>query len=161
MVRASTAHFNIVLCHHELSPQPVQLTAGQDAFRKYALNCARNVSLHPIAITASRFDESRVESLRDASNAGLKRQSLTLSKVQAPEERRLLLAVPSQVQAPQAGKEYVSNEVFKLRRHLTIRSRLLCPQEVDHPGQEQVQCAQVPSRRPFHQQGHHLPNRPL
>lgn len=95
-------------CNTELSLQPVQLTAGQDAFRKYTLNCVRNATLHSIAIRQSRFDESRVESLRDASNAGLKRQSLTLSKVQAPEERCLLLAVPSQVQAPQAGKEYVS-----------------------------------------------------
>jgi hypothetical protein len=108
MVRAPTAHFNIVLCQHELSLQPVQLTAGQDAFRKYTLNCSRHAPIYSIAMTATRFDESRVESLRDASNAGLKRQSLTLSKVQAPEERRLLLAVPSQVQAPQAGKEYVS-----------------------------------------------------
>ena len=39
------------------------------------------------------------------------------------------------------------------------QDRLLCPQAPDHPGQEQVQCAQVPPGRPLHQPRHHHPDR--
>lgn len=52
--------------------------------------------------------------------------------------------LPDQVQAQTRGQD-----------------RLLCPQAPDHPGQEQVQRAQVPPSRPLHQPRHHLPDRHL
>jgi hypothetical protein len=74
----------------------------------------------------SRLDDSREESLRVASNAGLKRQSLTPRKGQAPKEQCVLLAVPSQVQAPKGGQEYVHPPPLQDFKSLTARSRLLC-----------------------------------
>jgi large subunit ribosomal protein L5e len=60
-----------------------------------------------------------------------------------------------------AARERVCRILSCASSLLTVCSRLLRTQAVDHSGEEQVQCAQVPPRRPLHQQGHHRPDRPL
>jgi len=88
---------------------------------------------------------------------------------QEPEEQCLFLEVPRQVvyhsftaelkayKFPKSRTSVVDKERFVIhfpckKRTITLINptpdRLLCPQEVDHPSQEPLQCAKIPSRRP-------------
>jgi hypothetical protein len=56
------------------------------------------------------------------------------------------------------GKTDCAFLAFRYPKSLTVECRLRA-EAPDHPGQEQVQRAQVPPRRPLLQQGGHLPGR--